>query len=78
MTSGILVGIAPLVTVQDLGWTQLAYSNWIAVTGVTAAIFGVLCSAWIDRTGALRVLKWVVLARFGLLALMALLEPFWG
>ena len=78
MTSGILVGIAPMVTVQDLGWTQLAYSNWIAVTGVTAAIFGVLCSAWIDRAGALRVLKWIVLVRVALLALIAALEPFWG
>ena len=66
-----------MVTVQDLGWTQLAYSNWIAVTGVTAAIFGVLCSAWIDRAGALRVLKWIVLVRVALLALIAALEPFW-
>ena len=78
ITSGILIGLAPMVTIQELGWTQITYANWIAITGVTAAVLGVLCSPWIDRVGALRILKWVVMFRIGLLGLTAALEPYWG
>jgi PAT family beta-lactamase induction signal transducer AmpG len=78
ITSGVLISLAPIVTVQDLGWTQLAYANWIALTGVTAAVLGVLCSPWIDRIGALRVLKWIVMFRVVMFALTAALEPYWG
>ena len=78
ITSGVLIGLAPIVTVQDLGWTQLAYANWIAITGVTAAVLGVLCSPWIDRIGALRVLKWIVMFRIVMFGLTAALEPYWG
>ncbi len=78
ITSGILIGLAPMVTIQALGWSQLTYANWIAITGVAAAVLGVLCSPWIDRVGALRVLRWVVMFRIGLLGLTAALEPYWG
>ncbi len=78
MTSGLLVALSPVLTVQELGWLQLDYSNWVAMTGVIAAIMGVILGPLIDRIGSLRILKWIVLFRLLSFLVMAFLENSWG
>lgn len=77
VTSGLLVAVSPILTVQELGWPQLDYANWVAVTGVLAAIAGVVFGPMIDRIGALTVLKWVVLFRVLVFVAMAFTVEFW-
>ena len=61
ITSGFLVAMSPLLTIQTLGWDQLTYANWVAITGIIAAVAGVILGPGIDRIGALRVLKGIVI-----------------
>jgi PAT family beta-lactamase induction signal transducer AmpG len=67
-----------VLTVQELGWLQLDFSNWVAVTGVIAAITGVVLGPIIDRLGSLRILKWIVMFRFAIFLAMGLFEGMWG
>ncbi|MBT3427052.1 MAG: MFS transporter [Gammaproteobacteria bacterium] len=78
MTSGLLVAASPVLTVQELGWPPLDYSNWIAVTGVIAAITGVILGPFIDRIGSLRILKWIVLFRLFTFLAMSYFDNMWG
>ena len=78
MTSGLLVAVSPVLTVQELGWLQLDFSNWVAVTGVIAAIAGVVLGPIIDRLGSLRILKWIVMFRLAIFLAMGLFESMWG
>ena len=77
VTSGLLVAVSPMLTVQELGWPQLDYANWVAVTGVIAAIAGVVFGPLIDRIGALIVLKWVVLFRVLTFVVMGFTVEYW-
>ncbi len=56
-SSGMLIAILPVLTVQELGWLQTEYSQWVALAGIAAAIFGVLLSPAVDRYGAGLALK---------------------
>ena len=77
VTSGLLVAVSPMLTVQELGWPQLDYANWVAATGVIAAIAGVVFGPMIDRIGALIVLKWVVLFRVLTFVVMGFTVEYW-
>jgi PAT family beta-lactamase induction signal transducer AmpG len=77
ITSGFLVAMSPLLTIQTLGWDQLTYANWVAITGIIAAVAGVILGPGIDRIGALRVLKGIVIFRVLTFGVMALTADFW-
>ncbi len=77
MASGLLLAINPVLTVQDLGWSQTDYSGWIAIAGVCAAVFGVVLGPTIDRFGARKILMIAVGIRAGVFLLVALTEPWW-
>jgi PAT family beta-lactamase induction signal transducer AmpG len=70
--------MSPLLTIQSLGWDQLTFANWVAVTGIIAAVAGVIFGPAIDRVGALRVLKAVIIFRVFSFALMAVTIDFWA
>ncbi|MAI54963.1 MAG: hypothetical protein CBC55_11540 [Gammaproteobacteria bacterium TMED95] len=78
ITSGFLVAMSPLLTIQTLGWDQLTYANWVAITGIIAAVAGVILGPGIDRIGALRVLKGIVIFRVLTFVVMALTADFWA
>ncbi|MEM7282891.1 MAG: MFS transporter [Pseudomonadota bacterium] len=42
ITAGLVTTINPVITVQELGWQQTAYSDWYAICGVIAAVVGVI------------------------------------
>ncbi len=74
---GILLAINPAITVQQLGWAQTEYANWLAVTGVVASVIGVLFGAMVDRAGLVKVLFAFTLIRMLGFALFAYTEVYW-
>jgi len=74
---GILISISPAITVQQLGWVQTEYANWIAITGVIAAVIGVLFGAMVDRAGLVKVLGVFILIRMVALGVFGYTQEYW-
>ncbi len=51
VSGGMLNAIAPVITVQELDWLQTDYSDWVALSGVIAAVAGILLGPVVDRIG---------------------------
>jgi MFS transporter, PAT family, beta-lactamase induction signal transducer AmpG len=77
ISGGMLLAISPVLTVQELGWLQTDYSQWVAIIGVAAAVFGVLMGPIIDRVGARVTLTIAVLIRVGMFLAVAMLQSWW-
>lgn len=75
--AGILLSIAPAITVQDLGWAQTEFANWIAITGIVASVVGVLFGAIVDRAGLVKVLFLFVLIRAVGFVVIAYTQEYW-
>lgn len=78
ISSGMLVAIWPVLTVQDLDWVQTQYTNWASLVGICAAVFGVLLGAQVDRVGALKVLIAAIVFRALLFLVLASLPAYWA
>lgn len=78
MAAGMLVAINPVITVQDLGWIQTEYTNWVSLAGITAAVIGVVFGPWVDRAGAFRVLVAAIGFRMLLFAGFGLFQDAWS
>jgi PAT family beta-lactamase induction signal transducer AmpG len=77
VAGGMLAAIAPVLTVQDLGWSQTDFSQWIAIAGVAAAIFGVLLGPVVDRFGAKITLMLAILVRAVIFGVLGFLQSLW-
>ncbi|MCH7741484.1 MAG: MFS transporter [Proteobacteria bacterium] len=77
MSGGILAAVSPVLVVQDLGWLQTEYSQWIAITGIAAAVFGVLMGPVIDMIGAKIALSVAIAIRASMFAGVAMLQSWW-
>ena len=64
----------PVITTQELGFSPEFYPQWSAVSGIVAAVFGVVIAPLVDRVTAELALIWglafkaLVIAAAGLLA----------
>jgi len=74
---GIQLAINPAITVQQLGWAQTEYANWLAITGVVASVIGVVFGAMVDRAGLVKVLFAFILIRMLGFAVFAYTEVYW-
>lgn len=77
VSAGVLTALAPVLTVQDLGWSQEDFSQIVAMSGVAAAIFGVLLGPVVDRFGAKITLTIAVLIRVLLFFAVGILQTHW-
>lgn len=77
MSAGILQAIGPVITVQELGWSQADFAGWIAVTGIAAAVFGVILGPIVDRYGAKITLTIMVGIRMLLFLATGFFESYW-
>jgi PAT family beta-lactamase induction signal transducer AmpG len=75
--AGILVSISPAITVQQLGWAQTEFANWIAVTGIIASVVGIAFGAMADRAGLVKVLFIFILLRMVGFVVFAYTEEYW-
>lgn len=75
--AGILVSISPSITVQQLGWAQTEFANWVAITGIIASVIGILFGALVDRAGLVKVLFIFILLRMMAFVVLAYTEVYW-
>jgi len=78
ISGGMLIAIAPVLTVQDLGWLQSDYAQWIAVIGIVAAVFGVFMGPIVDRVGAGIILAVAIAIRIGMFLVAAIAHSWWS
>ena len=70
--------LAPVVVVQELGYSSTDYSSWTATANFIAAVAGLLVGFYIDRKGV-KLLYGLALLSYGLLAVaVGLLEVAWS
>ncbi len=77
VSAGMLTAIGPVLTVQDLGWTQTDFSQWIAITGIAAAVFGVLLGPVVDRFGTRIALTLAISVRMLMFLAMGYMQSLW-
>ena len=74
VVAGVLSAAWPVITTQELGFSPEFYPQWSAVSGIVAAVFGVVIAPLVDRVTAELALIWglafkaLVIAAAGLLA----------
>lgn len=77
-TNGLLKVFLPILTVQELGWTDTDYANLVASASFTAGLLSMFIGGnIIARLGTLRGLKIILLALVGIGAIMGLLPMMW-
>lgn len=69
----------PIFTVQELGWTDKAYSQFYATASLTGGIGGMLIGGMlIDRFGKIRMLNIYCCTAIILVSSFVLLQPYWA
>jgi len=53
---GIFITAAPVIVVQNLGWQDTDYSDWMAMAGGISALFGLMLGPLIDKAGCQKLL----------------------
>ncbi len=75
---GIKTAFVPVLAVQELGWSQQAFTRLAGAADLTGGIFGILLSGWIaDRIGHGRAIGLALLLLAALHGGMAMLQPAW-
>ena len=77
-SGGIVIAIAPVFTVQELGWLDTEYANWQAAAGIAAAVFGVIVAPWVDRRGASLALVLAIGFKVIVLTAVAIFTSLWS
>ena len=77
VVAGVLSAAWPVITTQELGFGAQFYPEWQAVSGIVAAVFGVIIAPLIDRVTAERALIWGLALKAAVIAGAAALVNFW-
>ena len=77
MTSGILQTVFPVVTTQELGFSNTFYPEWKAVSCMIAALFCLVASPFIDRITPQRALYGGLIFKLATVGVAALLADHW-
>ncbi|MBN2318235.1 MAG: MFS transporter [Acidobacteria bacterium] len=78
MTSGILQTVFPVLTTQELGFSDTFYPEWTAVAGIIAAVFCIVMSPIIDRMTPLRAIYGGLIFKVFTVGIAALLVSCWS
>ncbi len=77
-TNGLLKVFLPILTVQELGWSDTDYANLVASASFTAGLLSMFIGgSIIARLGTLRGLKIILLALTGIGVMMGVLPMMW-
>ena len=77
VVAGVISAAWPVITTQELGFAATFYPEWAAVSGIVAAVFGVIIAPLVDRYTAERALIWGLALKAAVIAGAALLAPYW-
>lgn len=76
---GIFTGMAPIYSVEILGWEKDTYSGWVSQANLVTGILGLLFFGLIaERWGARRVFIVVMVSMAATALTMLALQPHWG
>ncbi|MBN2242119.1 MAG: MFS transporter [Acidobacteria bacterium] len=78
MSSGILQAVFPVLTTQELGFSETFYPEWTAAAGMIAAGFCILASPVIDRITPLRAIYAGFIFKILTVAAAGLLAAYWA
>jgi MFS transporter, PAT family, beta-lactamase induction signal transducer AmpG len=75
---GLIIGILPVFTVQELGWTDSQYSQIFATTNMISGILGMfVAGALIDFFGKIRMMTIYLICLITIVSVMAFLKSYW-
>ncbi len=75
---GLIIGILPVFTVQELGWTDSQYSQIFATTNMISGILGMfVAGALIDFFGKIRMMTIYLICLIAVVSVMAFLKSYW-
>lgn len=78
-SAGLFVGLAPIYSVEILGWKKDIYSGWVSQSNLVAGVLGLLFFGLIaERWGARRVFILVMISMAATALTMLALQPHWG
>ncbi len=78
VASGILQAVFPVMTTQELGYTDTFFPETTAITSMIAAVFCVVASPVIDRISPRRAMFLGLIFKAVTMAAAGLLAPSWG
>src|SRR5690606_18778182 len=75
---GLASGMMPVLSVQELGWSDTTYSSLNASAKLVGALIGMFLGGWLaDRFGRVRMIRIFALIAIALTALMAAFPTIW-
>jgi PAT family beta-lactamase induction signal transducer AmpG len=75
---GLLQTLLPVFTVQELGWTDVSYSQTFATVNMISGILGMfVAGALIDFFGKIRMMTIYLLCLIGVVLAMTLMKNYW-
>ncbi len=77
VASGITSAAFPVLTTQELGYSDTFYPEFSALAGLMAALFGVFISPFIDKITAQRALFWGLGFKVVAITVSAMLVAYW-
>ena len=76
---GLMDAQLPLFTIQELGWTNDAYSNITATVSILGAFLAMAVAGWlVDRVGKVRIMSIYLVLLVLLTGTMAYTRSYWG
>ena len=78
ITSGILQAVFPILTTQELGFSNAFYPEWKAMAAIISALLCVIVSPVIDRITPLRAIYGGLIFKSIAIGVTALLADFWA
>lgn len=77
-SSGILGAVLPILTVGELGWTEQSWGDWVAISAIASAIFGVMIAPFVDIYGARGALALAILGKALVIGSVPMLQHLWA
>lgn len=75
---GLIRAVLPVFTVQELGWTDVSYSQTFATVNMISGILGMfVAGALIDFFGKIRMMTIYLLCLIGVVLAMTLMKNYW-
>lgn len=78
ISDGFWISVAPVITVQHLGFESVDYSSWTSMVGFVVASLGLLIGPLIDRTGSQRILVTALVGLAIIYTSAGLLVDYWA
>ncbi len=78
IASGLIVTLLPVMVIQELGWTDVQYSQLFATTNMISGLLGMfVAGALIDFFGKIRMMTIYIICFLVIISVMSLMKNYW-